>query len=129
MAGADRWIKEKAAASLYPAQVETSLTNLSAGWPQAAPPLVDVIEAFPLGEASLLHLLAMSSICAARLGRDPGILLWLASPEICLSRRSLAQMSNELQVSVGDSFAAEQFQPLRNWKGREMVRVALARTR
>ncbi len=125
MAGADRWIKEKAAASLHPAQVETTLGEMAAGWPEAAPPLVEVVESFPLGEASLLHLLAMSSICAARLRRDPGILLWLASPEICLSRRGLAQMSNELQVSVGDSFATDQFRPLRIWKGREMVRVAL----
>ncbi|HEU5313480.1 MAG TPA: hypothetical protein VFU08_06615, partial [Candidatus Udaeobacter sp.] len=66
MAGSDHWIREKAAASINPAQVETVLIHLREHWPETARPLADVVEQFPLGEAALLHLLAVSSICAAR---------------------------------------------------------------
>src|SRR5438309_2031619 len=121
----DRWIWEKAAASLNPSQVENTLLQLSETWPPAAPPIVDVIEKFPLGEAALLHLLAMSSICATRLVRHPEILLWLGQPDVCLSTRGYEQMANDLRALAGDSIAAENFRALRFWKGREMARIAL----
>src|SRR6266446_3286895 len=121
----DRWIREKAAASLNPSQVENTLLQLSETWPPAAPPIVDVIEKFPLGEAALLHLLAMSSICATRLVRHPEILLWLGQPDVCLSARGYEQMANDLRALAGDSIAAENFRALRFWKGREMARIAL----
>ena len=91
----------------------------------SAPPLVDVVEQFPLGEASLLHLLAVSSICATRLVRNPETLLWLRQPEVCLASRGYAEMLNELAPVAGDSIAAENFAALRFWKGREMTRIAL----
>src|SRR5437588_8955562 len=119
------WIWEKAAASLNPSQVENTLLQLSETWPPAAPPIVDVIEKFPLGEAALLHLLAMSSICATRLVRHPEILLWLGQPDACLSARGYEQMANDLRALAGDSIAAENFRALRFWKGREMARIAL----
>src|SRR5882724_1937312 len=111
------WIQEKAAASLNPSQVENALLQLSEVWPAAAPPIVDVIERFPLGEARLLHQLAMSSICATRLVRHPEILLWLGQPDICLSGRGYGQMVNDLHVLAGDSIASENFRELRFWKG------------
>jgi len=67
----DRWIREKAAASINPPQVENTLAQLSEKWPATAPSFVDIIEQFPLGEAALLHLLAVSSSCSARLIRNP----------------------------------------------------------
>jgi glutamate-ammonia-ligase adenylyltransferase len=121
----DRWIREKAAASLDPAQVETTLVQLGEKWPANAVPLVDVVEQFPLGETALLHLLAVSSICAARLRRNPETLLWLHQPEVCLASRGYAEMFNELRTLAGDSISAENFGALRFWKGREMTRVAL----
>ena len=125
MAKAERWIKDKAAATLQPAQVETALGQILKNWPESASPLVELIEQFPLGESALLHLLAISSICATRLQRNPEILLWLAEPEVSLARRGFAQMSNDLHIFTADSVAAEDFRLLRLWKGREMVRVAL----
>ncbi len=119
------WIREKAAASLNPSQVENTLLQLSETWPPAAPPIVDVIGKFPLGQAALLHLLAMSSICATRLVRHPEILLWLGQPDVCLSARGNEQMVNDLRTVAGDSIAAENFRALRFWKGREMARIAL----
>jgi glutamate-ammonia-ligase adenylyltransferase len=122
------WIREKAATSLNPSQVENTLVQLSETWPRdggTAPGLVDVIEKFPLGEAALLHLLAMSSICATRLLRHPEILLWLGQPDVCLSARGYEQMANDLHTMAGDSVAAENFRALRFWKGREMARIAL----
>src|SRR5213595_1437493 len=121
----DRWIREKAAASLDPPQVETALAQLSEKWPANAVPLIDVVEQFPLGEAALLHLLAVSSICAARLRRNPEALLWLHQSEVCLASRGYAEMFNELCTLAGDSISEENLGALRFWKGREMTRVAL----
>ena len=125
MVRVDRWIREKATRSLNPSQVETSLVQLGERWPPSEPPLVDVVEQFPLGEASLVHLLAVSSICATRLVRNPETLLWLRQPEVCLASRGYAEMLNELATVAGDSIAAENFAALRVWKGREMTRIAL----
>ena len=121
----DRWIREKAAASLNPPQVETTLVRLGEGWPANAPPLVEVVEQFPLGEAALLHLLAVSSSCAARFVRNPETLLWLHRPETCLAARDYGEMFSDLLTLAGDSTSAGNFGALRFWKGREMTRVAL----
>jgi hypothetical protein len=50
------WIRAKAATSLNPSQVETSLVQLSERWPANMLPLARVIEQFPLGEPALIHL-------------------------------------------------------------------------
>src|SRR5713101_4987898 len=125
MARSDHWIREKAAASINPAQVETALIHLREHWPETAQPLADVVEQFPLGEASLLHLLAVSSICAARLTHDPDSLLWLCQPQICGAPRGYAEMLGYLQRSAGNSIADQGFSALRFWKGREMTRIAV----
>src|SRR5213596_1608830 len=124
MAG-NSWIREKATASLNPSQVETSLVQLSERWPANMLPLARVIEQFPLGEPALMHLLAVSSICATRLTQNPETLLWLCQPEVCLASRGYAEMAGDLRVLAGDSIAKQDFAALRFWKGREMTRVAL----
>src|SRR5436189_3238329 len=121
----DRWIREKAAASLDPPQVETTLSQLSEKWPANAVPLIDFVEPFPFGAAALLHLLAVSSICSVRLRRTPEALLWLHQSEVCLASRGYAEMFNELHTLAGDSISEGNFGALRFWKGREMTRVAL----
>ena len=120
-----RWIHEKSATSLNPSQVRTSLVQLIEQWPASAQPLVEVLEQFPLGEAALLHLLAVSSICATRLTRDPETLLWLSRPEVCLASRGRAEMVADLDALAGDLATSTEFARLRFWKGREMTRVAL----
>src|SRR6266571_1213264 len=119
------WIKKKSAASLNPAQVETTLIQLNAAWPvtSIAPP--DIIQTFPLGEASLLHLFALSSICASRIIQNPEILLWLSRPEICGQRRDQVEMANELYRATDNDIAANNFRVLRRWKNQEMTRIAL----
>src|SRR5947208_1770128 len=120
-----RWIRERSATSLNPSQVQTSLVQLSEQWPASAQPLIEVVEQFPLGEAALLHLLAVSSICASRLTQHPETLLWLSQPEVCLASRGAAEMIAELHDLAGDSASSAKFARLRFWKGREMTRVAL----
>ena len=120
-----RWIRERSAASFNPSQVQTSLVQLSEQWPASAQSLIEVVEQFPLGEAALLHLFAVSSICAARLTRNPETLLWLSQPKICLASRGSAEMIAELHDLAGDSATSTKFAGLRFWKGREMTRVAL----
>ena len=87
--------------------------------------LAEVVQQFPLGEAALLHLLAVSSICATRLTRNPETLLWLAQPEVCLASRSRAEMLAEVHALTSDSGVDNNFEALRFWKGREMTRVAV----
>ena len=120
-----RWIRNKATSSLSPSQVQTTLIQLSEQWPVSAPALNEVVEQFPLGEAALLHLLAVSSICATRLTRNPETLLWLSQPEVCLASRGYAEMLNALHVLAGESATNQNFEPLRFWKDREMARVAV----
>src|SRR5215467_13922769 len=119
------WIREKAATSLNPTQVETTLVQLNEQWPANAMPLAELVEQFPLGEAALLHLLAVSSICATRFTRDPETLLWLAQPEVCLASRGAMEMLTELHALAGESASGNGFGGLRFWKGREMTRVAV----
>jgi glutamate-ammonia-ligase adenylyltransferase len=119
------WIRRKAAGTLYPAQVESTLERMAESWPAEAPPLLELIEESPFGEASLLHLISVSSICAARFVRHPEILLWLSRPEICSAPRNHGEMLKELRATGGDAIAAENFRALRFWKGREMLRIAL----
>ena len=119
------WIKEKSAGSLQPVQVETTLIQLNEVWPQTAVALPDVIQNFPLGEASLLHLLAISNICAARIVQNPELLRWLSQPEICLQGRDAAEMAGELHRAAEDNVAANNFRVLRRWKNKEMTRIAL----
>src|SRR5438093_9780840 len=125
MAGGNSWIRAKATASLNPSQVETSFVQLSERWPVNVLPLARVLEQFPLGEPALMHLLAVSSICATRLTQDPDILLWLCQPEVCLASRGYAEMAGDLRALAGDSIAKQDFAALRFWKGREMTRVAV----
>src|SRR5258708_34890738 len=86
MPAVEQWIKEAAANSLQPSQVENSLRQLSEKWPNRAPSLREVIEQFPLGPKPLIHLLAVSRICAARLQRNSDILLMLAHQDASLAR-------------------------------------------
>src|ERR1051325_1056424 len=119
------WIREKAATSLNPTRVETTLVQLNEQWPANAMPLPEVVEQFPLGEAALLHLLAVSSICAARLTRNPETLLWLPRPEVGPPSRDHVEMLAELRALAGDCASDNSFGALRFWKGREMARVAV----
>src|SRR5215472_15554341 len=119
------WIREKAATSLKPSQVETTLVQLDEQWPANAMPLAETVEQFPLGENALLHLLAVSSICATRLTRNPETLLWLSQPEVSLASRDRGEMVADLHALAGDSARSTKFTGLRFWKGREMTRVAL----
>ena len=126
MGCSDRTIREKAAGSLNPPQVATALIQLRENWPATAPTLPAVVEQFPLGEEALLHLLAVSSICVARLTQNPEMLLWLGQPEICLASRGYAEMLGELRALSGDDPpAGKNFAALRFWKAREMTRVAV----
>ena len=119
------WIKEKSAGSLQPAQVETTLNQLNEAWPQTAVALPDAIHNFPLGEASLLDLFALSSICAGRIVQNPRLLLWLSRPEICLQGRDAAEMAGELHQAPENDVVENNFRVLRRWKNKEMTRIAL----
>lgn len=125
MDSGNRSIRKKAASSLNPSQVEMALVQLGERWPAKVQPLPLVIDQFPLGETALLHLLAVSSICATRLTQNPETLLWLSQSEISLASRGYAEMLSELHALAGDGVAEQDFAALRLWKGREMTRVAL----
>ena len=119
------WIKKKSAASLYPAQVESTLIKLNVAWPADAAPLQQTIENFPLGEKALLRLFALSSICASRIVRTPELLSWLSQPETCTRGRNRAEMMAALDRIVEGEIADGNFRALRRWKNREVTRIAL----
>ena len=121
MTAVSAWIRNKAVGTLNPAQVENTLEQVSGNWPADVPPLPDLIGQFPLGEASLLHLISVSSIGAARLVQHPEILLWLYRPEICAAPRAYREMLADLHAAEGASISTENFRALRFWKGREML--------
>ena len=125
MHGQARWIQKRAGASLHPSRVESAILQLQEVWPKEAPPLVDLIDAFPLGQEALLHLLAMSSICVSRLVRDPDLLLWLAQEDVCAEGRGFGRMLSDLQAWSEGPVATNNFRALRVWKGRQMTRIAL----
>jgi [glutamine synthetase] adenylyltransferase / [glutamine synthetase]-adenylyl-L-tyrosine phosphorylase len=114
------WIRKKAAASLHPAQVETTLIQLNAAWPADRVSLQETVETFPLGEESLLRLLALSSSCATRIVRTPALLIWLSQPETCTRGRSRAEMAVALDRLVENDIAADNFRALRRWKNSEL---------
>jgi len=119
------WITKKAGGTLNPPQVENTLERMEADWPSDRTPLRDLLEQFPLGEAALLHLISVSSVCAARLILHPEILLWLSRPEISTESRPAQAMRFGLQrIAEGSTFSGN-FEALRFWKGREMTRIAL----
>jgi glutamate-ammonia-ligase adenylyltransferase len=124
MATAD-WIKKKSADSLNPAQLETTLLQLNEVWPAEKPPLRELIEGFPLGAATILHLLALSSVASSRIIQNPQLLIWLAEPEISQRGRDQIEMANELHRTADNNVAADNFRILRHWKNREMTRIAL----
>lgn len=120
------WILAKAATALYPGQVERTLCALTEKWPEGEDDLRTVVEQFPLGQAALLHLISVSSIGAARLVRDPHILLWLRHAEVCAENRGPHRMRADLRHATKSTpISAENFRALRLWKGREMLRIAL----
>lgn len=121
----ESWIEAKAADTLNPSQVQNTLERLAENWPSNETPLRDLVERFPLGEAALLHLIAVSSVGAARLVRHPEILLWLARPEVCNASRGARVMLVDLQRTAEASTFSGNFVALRFWKGREMLRIAL----
>lgn len=125
MSGAPTWVDEKAGRSLHPAQVNRTLAQLCERWPRGEADLRELIERFPLGEEALLHLVAVSSICAARLLADPQILEWLRHPDVCAAGRGAGRMLRDLEVAAGGTISAQNFRALRLWKGREMLRIAL----
>lgn len=123
---APQWVEDQSRRTLNPPQVESVLLELSKRWPADATPLREVVQNFPIGDIALLHLLAISSICGTRLIQDPDILRWLANPETTLNSRAPAQMAVALQMTIGaDNVSTDAFRPLRLWKNREMVRIAL----
>lgn len=126
MSEAPEWVRAKAAATLHPAQVERTLASLADRWPAEQGELRAVLEQFPIGEKALLHLIAVSSICATRLANDPQILVWLQHPGVCGSGRGPGRMAADLRrATVTEPVSLDNFRPLRLWKGREMLRIAL----
>src|SRR5437868_13369308 len=125
MSSQERWIKARAATSLNPVQVESALTEIASRWQGS---LEKFLCNFPLGEKPLIHLLAVSSICAGRLQRQPELLQWLAQPEVSTTRRGPRSMSLELRRR-GETIADDNFRAVRVWKGWEMTRIALREVR
>ncbi|MBA2241702.1 MAG: bifunctional [glutamate--ammonia ligase]-adenylyl-L-tyrosine phosphorylase/[glutamate--ammonia-ligase] adenylyltransferase, partial [Chthoniobacterales bacterium] len=125
MSPASDWFQAKAAQTPNPGQAERTLRRLAEQWPAGTADLRTLLDEFPLGEHSLLHLISVSSICAGRLVRDPEILLWLRHPDVCADRRGPRRMLADLRAFAEGLNGTANFRALRKWKGREVLRIAL----
>ena len=123
------WIREKAAASLNPSQVETYLIQLSerlAGKRAAACPM----SSNNFRWAKRPCFIFWQSPVSAR--RDLRRILKPCCG--CASLKSASRLAGtrkcwaDLQRSAGNSIADQDFAALRFWKGREMTRIARSRT-
>jgi len=101
-------------------------------WPAELPPLAGVIEAMGEAHASLVRLLSVSPVSAEKIIRDPAALVWLARAEVHSAGRGLGRMMSDLAEigwSIGSladvALKPHHFAPLRRWKQREMLRIAL----
>jgi len=125
------WMDNLAQLSFAPGRVRTSLSRLEQAWSnsgRAADDLEGSLRSFPLGSEALMWLLASSSISAEKLIHDPEALVWLSHPEICGVNRSVWQMKVDLARlrDASDTTAkASNFEHLRIFKGRELLRIAL----
>ena len=127
------WIAAKTQNTIDPERVSVALRSIADAWPETFLPLPELVEHFPPGEAALLHLLAVSPISAEKCVKDPGALLWLADPAVCMTERGPGRMRSELSAMKGgpaDAGSAPKpfdpaFQALRRMKNRESLRLAL----
>jgi glutamate-ammonia-ligase adenylyltransferase len=117
-------------ASPDPARAKLALERILAGWPSELPAWPEVLAAYGEAREALMHLLAVSPVSVDKLVRDPAALVWLAQPEIRALGRRTTQMRKDLE-EIGPrpprdlAVKPEHFAPLRRWKQREMLRLAL----
>ena len=125
------WISLKSKNAIDPGRVSVALASVADVWPADFPPLPELVETFPAGEAVLLHLFSVSPIAAEKCVREPASLVWLADPAVCLADRGPGRMRTEMKgLAVGpDGSPPVAFDPsfraLRRMKGRELLRLAL----
>ncbi|MEQ1852302.1 MAG: putative nucleotidyltransferase substrate binding domain-containing protein, partial [Chthoniobacteraceae bacterium] len=109
-----------------------AVDRITERWPAELPPLERTVAA--LGEAGppLAHLLSISPVSVEKLIRDPAALVWLAQPGLLAGERGVGRMRADLvalgwtPLAVGGiALKPPHFAPLRRWKQREMLRIAL----
>lgn len=120
------WSKTKAKESIDPERVRIALASLFEAWPGDLPPLQTTIESLPTGEAAFLHLLAISPVSTEKLLKDPVALTWLAQPAVCQGIRGTRRMRIDLEeLKKSETGFDPSFRALRQFKSREMLRIAL----
>lgn len=113
-----------------PAQAQRALARIGAVLEPDA--LASTLAAFGEAQPALAHLLSISPISTEKILRDPIALTWLAQPSIRDSSRGLVRMRSALKhlrwqnpAETGTAIKPETFLPLRRWKQRELLRIAL----
>jgi [glutamine synthetase] adenylyltransferase / [glutamine synthetase]-adenylyl-L-tyrosine phosphorylase len=113
-----------------PEQAGIAIERISSAWPATRRPFDEVIAHFGDAAPALAHLLSISPISTEKIIRDPAALDWLATEH--QSERSSRQMRTHLgEVGwqppnpTSGSLKAPVFAPLRRWKQRETLRIAL----
>jgi glutamate-ammonia-ligase adenylyltransferase len=114
------------------AAAQHALSRIESAWDEAQLPFRDVLASFADSLPALLHLLAISPISVEKVVRDSGALIWLATPEVRDADRGPARMRASLREMgwvqpdlSGTALKPKAFAPLRRWKQRELLRIAL----
>lgn len=112
-----------------PARSRMAWERICGAWPESLPGLNETVRAFADALPAVAHLLAVSPVSAEKIIRDPEALVWLSRPEVHAAERGPRRMRAELAAlgwrrPDGTPRPAD-FAPLRRWKQREMLRIAL----
>ena len=128
----EAWPESLVQEALDPDLVRRSIHRIEERWPEDLPALEKAVAALGEAGSALAHLLSVSPISAGKLVRDPAALIWLAQPQVLAGDHASGRMRTDLAafgwsplVAGGGALKAPHFAPLRRWKQREMLRIAL----
>jgi glutamate-ammonia-ligase adenylyltransferase len=114
------------------AAAQHALSRIETAWHETQLPLRDVLASFGGSLPALFHLLSISPVSVEKLVRDPAALIWLAAPEVCDADRGPVRMRAALREmgwvepsATRTALKPKAFAPLRRWKQRELLRIAL----
>lgn len=126
------WLELLVGQALEPDRSRRALERFADCWPADLAPLPEVIASFGTKSVALAHLLSVSPVSAGKLIRDPEALVWLAQLDVLSGERGIGRMRSDLAALGWKLLGADagalkpsHFAPLRRWKQRETLRIAV----
>ena len=126
------WRDSLATGAIEPDRVRRAAERIGEAWPAGLPEIGEVVMSLGEGRGALAHLLSVSPASVGKLVRDPAALVWLAGEGVLSGDRGFGRMRSDLAAlgraapgSAAGALKPAHFAPLRRWKQREMLRIAI----